>query len=113
MGASLTLQYGDVLSKIYQYNAADFRQLAAQFEYEANRRNLVAFSLETYLRGVYLTKEIQVLKSLKQNLEAADIVFEKTEMAALAAIDLNNRYIKGDFWCLPGSDYTLESLWEQ
>ena len=50
---------------------------------------------------------------LKQNLEAADIVFEKTEMAALAAIDLNNRYIKGDFWCLPGSDYTLESLWEQ
>ncbi len=50
---------------------------------------------------------------LKQNLAAADIVLESSEMESLAGIDLNSRYIKGDFWCLPGSDYTLENLWEK
>jgi alcohol dehydrogenase (NADP+) len=49
---------------------------------------------------------------LKQNLEAADIDLSARQMARLAAIDIKYRYIKGDFWCLPGSDYTFENLWE-
>ncbi len=48
---------------------------------------------------------------LKQNLEAADISLSPEEMEKLASVNRDYRYIKGDFWCLPGSDYTVESLW--
>jgi alcohol dehydrogenase (NADP+) len=50
---------------------------------------------------------------LIENLEAADITLSTEEMQRLSAIDLHNRYIKGNFWCLPGSDYTLENLWDE
>ncbi|MFN8346293.1 MAG: aldo/keto reductase [Spirosomataceae bacterium] len=50
---------------------------------------------------------------LKENLAAADIDLSSKEMEALRALDLRYRYIKGNFWCLPGSDYTLENLWDE
>lgn len=50
---------------------------------------------------------------LKENLAAADIELSTEEMSALTDIDLNSRYVKGDFWCLDGSDYTLENLWDE
>ena len=50
---------------------------------------------------------------LKENLEAADIELSASEMAQMAAVNMNYRYIKGDFWCLPGSDYTVENLWDE
>ncbi len=49
---------------------------------------------------------------LKENLLAADIELSCGDMQKLDELDLNYRYIKGDFWCLPGSDYTLENLWD-
>lgn len=48
---------------------------------------------------------------LKQNLEAADIDLNTEQMNALEQINMDYRFIKGDFWCIEGSDYTLESLW--
>lgn len=48
---------------------------------------------------------------LRQNLVAADIELSETEMAQLASLNMDYRYIKGDFWCLEGSDYTLEVIW--
>lgn len=48
---------------------------------------------------------------LKQNLAAADIVLSQNQMDELAKINKDYRYIKGDFWCIEGSDYTLENLW--
>ncbi|MES2516762.1 MAG: aldo/keto reductase [Bacteroidota bacterium] len=50
---------------------------------------------------------------LKENLEAADIELSTDEMAKMSSLDLHYRYIKGDFWCLEGSDYTLENLWDE
>jgi alcohol dehydrogenase (NADP+) len=50
---------------------------------------------------------------LKENLEAADIELTTDEMAKISSLDLHYRYIKGDFWCLEGSDYTLENLWDE
>ena len=50
---------------------------------------------------------------LKQNLEAADIELSTQEMTEMNSLDLHYRYIKGDFWCLEGSDYTLENLWDE
>jgi alcohol dehydrogenase (NADP+) len=34
-------------------------------------------------------------------------------MKKLAQLDLHYRYIKGDFWCLDGSDYTIANLWDE
>ncbi|MGR3808935.1 aldo/keto reductase [Jiulongibacter sp. NS-SX5] len=48
---------------------------------------------------------------LKQNLEAADIDLNDDQMKRLTNLNLDYRYIQGDFWCPEGSDYTLESLW--
>ena len=50
---------------------------------------------------------------LKQNLESADIELSAQEMEQMSSLDLHYRYIKGDFWCLEGSDYTLENLWDE
>jgi alcohol dehydrogenase (NADP+) len=48
---------------------------------------------------------------LKENLQAAEIELSVAEMNEISTIDKNYRYIKGDFWCLPDSDYTFEKLW--
>lgn len=50
---------------------------------------------------------------LQENLAAADIELTEQEMKAMRGLDLHYRYIKGNFWCLAGSDYTLESLWDE
>lgn len=49
---------------------------------------------------------------LIENLAAVDIELSDLEMKKISEIDLNYRYIKGDFWCLEGSDYTLQNLWD-
>lgn len=48
---------------------------------------------------------------LKENLLSADIELSCSDMDEISNLDQNYRYIKGDFWCLEGSDYTLENLW--
>ena len=50
---------------------------------------------------------------LKENLEAADIELLPSEMQKINDLDQHYRYIKGDFWCLDGSSYTLENLWNE
>ena len=50
---------------------------------------------------------------LKENLEAADIELSTSEMQKINDLGLHYRYIKGDFWCLEGSSYTLENLWDE
>lgn len=49
---------------------------------------------------------------LAENLAAADIELSKSQMVDLTAENIDYRFIKGDFWCLNGTDYTLEGLWE-
>jgi alcohol dehydrogenase (NADP+) len=50
---------------------------------------------------------------LTENLAAADIELSVQEMETMRGLDLHYRYIKGNFWCLPGSDYTMENLWDE
>jgi alcohol dehydrogenase (NADP+) len=50
---------------------------------------------------------------LKENLEAADMGLSSSEMQKMNDLDQHYRYIKGDFWCLEGSGYTLENLWDE
>jgi alcohol dehydrogenase (NADP+) len=50
---------------------------------------------------------------LQENLAAADIVLSAGQMDRMSELDQHYRYIKGDFWCLEGSGYTLENLWDE
>lgn len=50
---------------------------------------------------------------LRENLAAADIELSANEMNQINHLDQHYRYIKGDFWCLENSDYTLENLWDE
>ncbi len=50
---------------------------------------------------------------LSENLAAANIVLESEDMETMNALDKHYRYIKGDFWCLEGSDYTIANLWDE
>ncbi len=64
-------------------------------------------------RGTSVIPKSVNASRLKENLAAADIVLSETEMAAMNALDKHYRFIKGDFWCLAGSDYTLDNLWDE
>lgn len=50
---------------------------------------------------------------LKENLAAADIVLSAEQMDRMASVDQHYRFIKGDFWCLEDTDYTIENLWDE
>jgi alcohol dehydrogenase (NADP+) len=50
---------------------------------------------------------------LIENLVAADIELSSLEMKRLNNLDQHYRYIKGDFWCIEGSGYTLQNLWDE
>ncbi len=64
-------------------------------------------------RGTSVIPKSVNLQRLKENLEAADIILSSNEMQKISLLDQHYRYIKGDFWCLEGSDYTLENLWDE
>ncbi|MCP9769452.1 aldo/keto reductase [Lacihabitans sp. LS3-19] len=64
-------------------------------------------------RGTSVIPKSVRAERLKENLEAADIELSVTERSLLASVNLDYRYIKGDFWCLPGTDYTIENLWDE
>lgn len=50
---------------------------------------------------------------LTENLAAADIQLSESQMEAMTTLDQHYRYIKGGFWCLEGSDYTIQNLWDE
>ncbi|WP_394993959.1 aldo/keto reductase [Emticicia sp.] len=64
-------------------------------------------------RGTSVIPKSVNSQRLKQNLLAADIELSCDNIEKLDALDQHYRYIKGDFWCLDGSDYTLANLWDE
>jgi alcohol dehydrogenase (NADP+) len=49
---------------------------------------------------------------IRENFEAQELALGAEDLAALAALDRGARYVVGDFWCGPGSPYTLKGLWD-
>ncbi|MES2798133.1 MAG: aldo/keto reductase [Bacteroidota bacterium] len=64
-------------------------------------------------RGTSVIPKTVRKERLIENLAAADLSLSDNEMAEMAKVNLNYRYIKGNFWCLEGSDYTLQNLWDE
>ncbi len=62
-------------------------------------------------RGTSVIPKTVSSHRLTENLRAADIEIPEEEMEVLNNLNKDYRYVKGDFWCLEGTDYTLESLW--
>lgn len=50
---------------------------------------------------------------MKQNLDAVSINLTDKEMQKIAALEMSARLIVGGFWAMPGSGYTLETLWDE
>lgn len=50
---------------------------------------------------------------LKQNLEAGDIELSAAEMDKIAGLDRHYRYVKGQFWAVGDSPYTVGGLWDE
>jgi alcohol dehydrogenase (NADP+) len=48
---------------------------------------------------------------LAENLAAAELSLSKAELAAIAGLDRQRRYISGSFWAMDGGPYTLADLW--
>lgn len=64
-------------------------------------------------RGTSVIPKSVNSQRLAQNLAAADIDLSPSQMEAMSDLDQHYRYIKGDFWCLEGSDYTIANLWDE
>lgn len=64
-------------------------------------------------RGTSVIPKSTNPQRLKQNLEAASITLSAAEMETIAGLDRHYRYVKGDFFALEGSDYTVANLWDE
>ena len=50
---------------------------------------------------------------LAENLAAAQLKLTKPELAQIAALDRQHRFVDGSFWELPGGPYNRETLWNE
>jgi alcohol dehydrogenase (NADP+) len=48
---------------------------------------------------------------IRQNFEATKIELNPEDMLAITALDRAERIVVGEFFCPPGSPYTVEWLW--
>ena len=71
---------------------------------------LLAWALE---RGTSAVPKSVSPKRQKENLEAAELELTQEDMSRIAALNKNDRYVDGSFWCGEGSPYTLENLWDE
>lgn len=71
---------------------------------------LLAWALQ---RGTAVIPKSVNRGRLQENLDAAQLTLTDAEMAAIASLDKHRRYVDGVFWTLPGSPFTLESLWDE
>ena len=50
---------------------------------------------------------------MKQNLDAANLILIEPDMAKIAKLDFNGRFIVGLFWVAESKGYTRQSLWDE
>ena len=64
-------------------------------------------------RGTSVIPKSTNPERLKQNFEAQKINLSVNDMNKIAGLDKHYRFIKGGFWALEGSAYTLANLWDE
>ncbi len=64
-------------------------------------------------RGVYvIPKSVSPIRQ-KENLEAASLVLGVEDVDRISELERHFRYVNGSFFVVEGSDYTLESIWDE
>lgn len=63
-------------------------------------------------RGIAVIPKSVRPSRLRENLAAADITLSHEELAAIAQLDRQFRYVDGSLWTGEGSPFTLHSLWD-
>lgn len=71
---------------------------------------LLAWALQ---RGTSAIPKSVNPERIRQNFESAAIALAPGEMDRITALDKNLRYLSGGLWCVPGSGYTSQSLWDE
>ena len=71
---------------------------------------LIAWAIN---RGTAVIPKSTNPERLKLNFEAAKIEINLEDMIQMESLDKHYRYVKGNFFELPGSPYTVKSLWDE
>lgn len=50
---------------------------------------------------------------IEQNFQATSITLNDADMQIIAGLDRHSRYVVGEFWAMPGSGYSVETLWDE
>jgi len=69
---------------------------------------LIAWALA---RGTAVIPKSTNADRIAQNLRGSEIELTPRQVGRLDELERGERYVTGDFWCPPGSPYTLASLW--
>jgi alcohol dehydrogenase (NADP+) len=48
---------------------------------------------------------------IEENLAAADLSLTDDDLDAIAELDRGRRYVRGEFWAMEGSPYTMDDIW--
>lgn len=64
-------------------------------------------------RGTAVIPKSANPERIQQNLRAMDVTLNSEDMASIRNLDRSRRYVNGSFWCVEGSPYTLENLWDE
>jgi len=63
-------------------------------------------------RGISAIPKSVTPARLRENLAAAELTLTAAELQRIAALDQGYRLIAGSFWIVPGTPWTLETIWD-
>ena len=64
-------------------------------------------------RGTITIPKSVTPSHIEENLAAAELSLTEDDMAAIADLDRGRRYVRGEFWAMEGSPYTMKGIWEK
>ena len=71
---------------------------------------MIAWHLQ---RGISTIPKSVTLARLRQNFAATELKLTQAELDRIAALDQHTRLIAGTFWAVPGTPWTLQTIWDE
>lgn len=64
-------------------------------------------------RGISVIPKTVNAARLRENLASAEIALTTSDLEQIASLDRHYRFLDGAFWAIPGSPWTVQSLWDE
>ena len=81
---------------------------------EAHERTSAQVLLAWHVqRGISAIPKSVTPARLRENLEADELTLSPTELERIAGLDQGYRMIAGTFWAVPGTTWTLQTIWDE